>query len=120
LQRTPTLSYWYVPPTWGIPPFDDVRARQAFSLALDRQALAHEIYVGASLPTIHLVPEGMPGYDPDLTDTAGRKGKDASSPDLKTARALANAYSVDKCGSDVTNSPPIVLLLSGHISSTNP
>jgi peptide/nickel transport system substrate-binding protein/oligopeptide transport system substrate-binding protein len=120
LQRTPTLGYWYVPPNWGIAPFDDVRVRQAFSLALDRQALAHEMYVDSSLPTIHLVPEGMPGYNPDLSDAAGRKGKDALTPDLPTARALAHAYAADKCGGDVTTCPPIVLLLSGHISSTNP
>ena len=82
VQQTPMLSYWYVAPNWQLAPFDDVRVRQAFSLALDRNALIPEASRPFRQPTIHLVPEGMPGYNPDLTDAAGRKGKDALTPDL--------------------------------------
>ena len=107
VQQTPLLSYWYVRPNWGFAPFDDVRVRQAFSLALDRNALIPETYRPFWLPTIHLVPEGMPGYNPDLTDAAGRKGKDALTPDLDTARRLASAYAAEKCGGDYAKCPLI-------------
>ena len=36
VQQTPMLSYWYAP-NWQRAPFDDVRVRQAFSLALDSE-----------------------------------------------------------------------------------
>ena len=89
MQQVPALSYSFLAINWNYAPFDDVRVRQAFSLALDRQAIEHEISLDTSQPTIHLAPEGMPGYNPDLTDAAGRKGKDALTPDLDTARGLA-------------------------------
>ena len=98
LQRVPSLSLRFLALNWNSAPFDDVRVRTAFSLALDRQAIAHEVYRDTALPTMRLLPEGMPGYNPDLTDAAGRKGKDALTPDLDAARALLTAYAVDKCG----------------------
>jgi ABC-type oligopeptide transport system substrate-binding subunit len=47
------------------PPFDDLRLRQAFALALDRQALADA--TGGKLPaTGGFVPPGMPGHVPGI------------------------------------------------------
>ena len=112
VQQTPMLSYWYVAPNWQLAPFDDVRVRQAFSLALDRNALIPEASRPFRQPTIHLVPEGMPGYNPDLTDAAGRKGKDALTPDLDAARRLASAYAAEKCGGDYAKCPPASFLYS--------
>ena len=100
---TPTLSFAYLAPNWTVAPFDDVRVRQAFSLALDRNALIPEASRPFRQPTIHLVPEGMPGYNPDLTDAAGRKGKDAFTADLSAARELASAYAAEKCAATSPN-----------------
>ena len=58
VQQTPMLSYWYLAPNWRLAPFDDVRVRQAFSLALDRNALMPEASRPFRQPTIHLVLEG--------------------------------------------------------------
>lgn len=45
------------------PPFDDVRVRQAFALALDRAALADGVFGGYISPaTGGFVPPGMPGH----------------------------------------------------------
>ena len=104
-------------PNWQLAPFDDVRVRQAFSLALDRNTLIPEASRPFRQPTIHLVPEGMPGYNPDLTDAAGRKGKNALTPDLDTARRLASAYAAEKCGGDYAKCPPASFLFSGHSTS---
>jgi oligopeptide transport system substrate-binding protein len=49
-----------------VPPFDNVGVRQAFALALNKQLLVDRIYNGGAIPTNHIVPQGMPGYYPDL------------------------------------------------------
>jgi peptide/nickel transport system substrate-binding protein/oligopeptide transport system substrate-binding protein len=97
VQQTPMLSYWSLKPNWQFAPFDDVRVRQGFSLALDRNALILKGFGSAQpdlppetirayrQPTIHLVPEGMPGYNPALADAAGRTGMEALTPDLDAA-----------------------------------
>ncbi|HEX9067498.1 MAG TPA: ABC transporter substrate-binding protein [Ktedonobacterales bacterium] len=41
-QQTPDLKTYYLTPNWSMPPFDDLRVRQALFLALDRSALARE------------------------------------------------------------------------------
>lgn len=43
------------------PPFDDVRVRQAFHLAVDEAALAEDVLGGPYVPAIGLLPEGPPG-----------------------------------------------------------
>ncbi len=48
-------------------PFDDLRVRQAFALALNKQLIADRVLNGAALPTNHIVPEGMPGFYDGLT-----------------------------------------------------
>jgi len=116
VQQTPSLAYSYFRIDWTLAPFDDARVRQAFSLALDRQAIAHDIYKDTYQPTIHLVPEGMPGYHPDLTNAAGRQGKDALAADLATARSLAAAYAAEKCGGSYARCAPIRLLFPRNLT----
>ncbi len=63
----------------AIPPFDDVRVRQAFNYALDKELLIEVFYGGNALPAHGSLPPGMPGYNADL----------AGYPfDLERARAL--------------------------------
>ena len=112
LQQVPDLTLQYLAINWKYAPFDDMRVRQAFSLALDRQAIEHEISLDTSQPTIHLAPEGMPGYNLDLTNAAGRKGKNALTPDLTAARALLRDYAAEKCGGSETRCPQV--LISGY------
>jgi peptide/nickel transport system substrate-binding protein/oligopeptide transport system substrate-binding protein len=107
VQQVPSLALSFLAINWKIAPFDDVRVRQAFSLALDREAVSQDIYRDIRQPTFHLLPEGMPGYNADLTDAAGRKGKDALTPDLATARALLHAYAAEKCGGAWTKCPTV-------------
>ncbi len=46
------------------PPFDDVRVRKAFALAIDKDVIAGKIMRGGERPTDSLVPRGLPGYEP--------------------------------------------------------
>jgi ABC-type oligopeptide transport system substrate-binding subunit len=59
----------------------------------------------------------MPGYNPDLTDAAGRKGKDALTPDLDAARNLASAYAAENCAGDFAKCPPATYTIAGGSSS---
>ncbi|MCL4262654.1 MAG: peptide ABC transporter substrate-binding protein [Anaerolineae bacterium] len=43
-------------------PFDDVRVRQAFNLALDRELLIETFSDGNAIPASGALPPGMPGY----------------------------------------------------------
>jgi oligopeptide transport system substrate-binding protein len=91
---------------WSRPPFNDVRIRQAFALALDKTQLATEIYANTAYPTNHIVPQGMPGYYPGLT------GPDSSASltgNASAARGLANDYASDQCGGQLSRCPPVVL-----------
>ena len=45
-------------------PFDDVRVRQAFALAVDKEAIVEKIMRGGEVPTVSLVPPGLPGCAP--------------------------------------------------------
>jgi ABC-type transport system substrate-binding protein len=99
----------YLRPNWHTPPFADLRIRQAFSLALDRQALARETLQDAGQPSIHLVPQDVPSYNPGLADAAGRTGKDALRTDMVAARRLANACAAEKRGGSCASCPPVVI-----------
>ena len=52
-------------------PFDNIKIRQAFALALDKPAIMDGAYKAGSLATNHIIPEGQPGYSPSLTGPAG-------------------------------------------------
>jgi peptide/nickel transport system substrate-binding protein/oligopeptide transport system substrate-binding protein len=129
-HQVPDPSVLYLGPNWRRSPFDDARVRQAFSLALDRKALVANVSQGATRPTIHMIPEGMPGYNADLRDAAGRSGDDALTADKAKAVELWNAYLNDKspqrsvaCGEiylmPVTHIPRVLQALSAAVKMWN-
>jgi ABC-type transport system substrate-binding protein len=48
------------------PPFDDVKVRQAFSMAFDRQKYMEVVLQGIGIPAKGVFPPSMPGYNTDL------------------------------------------------------
>jgi len=45
------------------PPFNDVKVRQAFSMAFDRQKYIDVVLSGRALPAIGIFPPGLPGFN---------------------------------------------------------
>ena len=48
------------------PPFDDLKVRQAFSLAFDRERFIEVVLNNVGLPAKGIYPPALPGYNPDL------------------------------------------------------
>ena len=78
----------YVPMNVNIPPFNNLKARQAVNYAIDRKA-AVKIYGGTNLalPVCQILPPGFPGYQPYCQYTKN-PGTTWSAPDLAKAKAL--------------------------------
>jgi oligopeptide transport system substrate-binding protein len=111
------LAIDYLRVNWALKPFDDVRVRNAFSLAIDRNVIATNVYKGLRFPTIHMNVKGLPGYNADLKNAAGDSGDKALSANLAKAQELAKAYATDNCSGDFSKCPPIVYHY-GNASST--
>jgi len=62
--KGPGLCTSYIVLDISQPPFDDLKVRQAFALAFDRQQYVQSVTNGVSLPAQGLYPPGLPGYDP--------------------------------------------------------
>jgi len=56
-----------------VKPFDNIKVRQALALAIDKDLLAKTVFRNTVIATNHIVPQGMPGYYPDLIGPAGVK-----------------------------------------------
>jgi len=52
-------------------PFDNIKIRQAFALAINKDLLVQTVLRSAVMPTNHIVPQGMVGYNANLTGPAG-------------------------------------------------
>jgi oligopeptide transport system substrate-binding protein len=109
----PFLSIGYYQPVWTKAPFDDVRVRQAFDLAIDKDVLANQVNQGDDIPTNHIVPSGMPGYDASLV---GPDGTSSTAGNTAKATALMQSYANDKCGGQIANCTPVTLVDSNDPS----
>jgi len=103
----PTLSIFYAGFNTKVPPFDDVKVRQAFNHAVDKQLLTDVVWRKTRRPSKGILPPGMPGYNENL------KGLDF---DPEKARQL---IAESKYGS-VENLPEITISVSGGGAAADP
>ena len=61
-HEQPLLAVTVLQFAWRESPFDDLNARKAFCLAINRDQINQQAYQGAMIPTWRIVPEGLPGY----------------------------------------------------------
>jgi peptide/nickel transport system substrate-binding protein/oligopeptide transport system substrate-binding protein len=102
-HEIPYLAIGYIQPNWHRAPFDDLRVRQAFALALDKDSLAHNIRKDDVIATNHIVPQGQYGYNPNLQGVMGASTRG----DVQKAHDLITAYANDVCGGDITRCTPV-------------
>lgn len=107
-HETPQLDIDYIAMNWHMAPFDDVHMRQAFALALDKQALVADVWKGAALATNHLIPEGLPAYNAKL---AGPDGTQTLEGNTEQALALAQTYAKNHCNGALNACPAVTLTI---------
>ena len=103
-HEIPLLGVNYVQPNWSRAPFTDLRVRQAFALAIDKDALDQRVLNGYYIPSTHIVPQGDPGFDSGLQGVLGAP----TSGNPQQARTLIQQYAADKCDGQVAKCPPVV------------
>ncbi|MGH2509032.1 MAG: peptide ABC transporter substrate-binding protein [Ktedonobacteraceae bacterium] len=65
-SQNAALTTDYIAMNYLYKPFDNIHIRQAFALAINKDVLAQAIFNNVRTPTCHIVPNGMPGYNPNL------------------------------------------------------
>jgi peptide/nickel transport system substrate-binding protein/oligopeptide transport system substrate-binding protein len=108
-HQVPFLDIEYIQDTWTDKPFDDVRVRQAFELALDKEVLVDHVLSGKYSPTNHIVPQGMYGYDANLV---GPDGTTSLTGSVTKATALMQSYANDKCQGQFSKCTPVTFSVS--------
>jgi peptide/nickel transport system substrate-binding protein/oligopeptide transport system substrate-binding protein len=93
----PQLSIQYLTLNNGVAPFNNLTVRQAFAEAVDRDTIASQVWGNTVLPSDHIIPKGMPGYDANLTglpfNVQDAKAKLASVyPDVSKIPAITIEY----------------------------
>jgi len=81
-------AFWYVPMNVNLPPFNNLKARQAVNYAIDRNA-AVKIFGGPKLatPSCQVLPPGFPGHQ-DYCPYTKNPGAKWSAPDVAKAKQL--------------------------------
>src|SRR5262245_26213557 len=104
----PLTAVYYFAFNVRVPPFNNLKARQAVNFATDRNALV-KIYGGPKLaePTCQVLPPGFPGYKPYCPYTKNPGSGKWTAPDLAKARQLVAASgtkgAVVKVNTDTTD-----------------
>ncbi|MDQ4075138.1 MAG: ABC transporter substrate-binding protein, partial [Chloroflexota bacterium] len=66
LREVESFSIGYIGLNTELPPFDDPLVRQAFNLAVNKEALAEVVLEDTVTPAYGIIPPGMPGHNPDI------------------------------------------------------
>ena len=62
----PEFSISYIGFNTTMPPFDDVKFRQALTYAVNKELMAKEVFSNLLVPAYGILPPGFPGYNPNL------------------------------------------------------
>lgn len=100
LQIVPELSFSYIGFNHTRPPFDDVRLRQAFNMAIDKDKMVSLVFRDMMEGADGILPPGIPGFNENL------RGLDF---DVAAAKSLI----ADSTYGSVENLPPITITTMG-------
>jgi oligopeptide transport system substrate-binding protein len=105
----PLLAINYYTMNYLQKPFDNTQIRQAFELAINKDLIVKSIWKGSFIATNHIVPQGLLGYNPDLTgpdNTPGTAGDTTKAKQLLQQGMAAEGYT------SISQLPPITLTYS--------
>lgn len=101
-----TLATTYYTMNYNQKPFDNIHIRQAFALAINKQKIVNKIWKGLYIATNHIIPQDMPGYNPDLK---GPDGTTNLTGNPKMAWQLLQQGLKEEGWNSVSQIPPITL-----------
>ena len=107
-HETGMLNLFFIGMSWTEAPFNNLLARQAFALAIDKQAIATDVLKNTVIPTNHIVPQGMPGYNPALR---GADGSTHLTGDVTAATQFGQKYANASCHGKFTTCPGVTLTI---------
>lgn len=105
-KQAPSLQITYLTMNYLAKPFNNIKIRQAFALALDKDVLAQRVLHDTVLPTNHLMPDGMPGFNKALT---GPAGVSSTQGDMAKAKQLLQEGMQEEGYSSISQIPSITL-----------
>jgi peptide/nickel transport system substrate-binding protein/oligopeptide transport system substrate-binding protein len=112
--QIPQLWINYYTMNYLAKPFDSVHIRQAFALAIDKNAIAKNVWHGTIIPTNHIVPAGMNGYNPNLTGPDGTQGLSGNP---RLAQELLRQGLQDEGWTSTAQIPPITLTYASGVNN---
>ena len=115
-------DFHFVPQLWTnyytmnylVKPFDNISIRQAFALAIDKTAISNSVWHGTVLPSNHIIPQGMPGYNPNLS---GPDGTQNLTGNAQLAKNLLMKGMQAEGWSSISQMPSITLTYAHGVSS---
>ncbi len=113
-HNDPQLYINYYSMNYLVKPFDNVKVRQAFALATNKDEIAHNIDKDTTIATNHIVPNGMPGYYAGLKNP---EGTTSTASDITKAKQLL-AAGLQEEGTTIAALPPITVYASSAGSAT--
>lgn len=105
-HQVPQLWTNYYSMNYLVKPFDNVHIRQAFALAINKQLIADLVWKGTAQPINTIVPQGLVGYNPELTGPDGTRSLKGNQ---KKAQELLKQGLTEQGWGDVSQMPPITL-----------
>lgn len=113
-HQVPQLWINYYTMNYKVAPFNNTNIRKAFALAIDKTAIAKDVWKNTVTPTNHILPEGMPGYNPKLT---GPDGTQSLKGNPQQAQAFLKQGLKDEGWANVSQMPPVTLTYASGLSS---
>jgi oligopeptide transport system substrate-binding protein len=99
-----------------VKPFDNVHIRQAFALAIDKTAIATNVWKNSVIPTNHIVPQGINGYNPRLNGPDDTSGLTA---DTAKAQALLKQGMQEEGWQSIAQIPSVTLTYANDVAGTD-
>ncbi len=107
-KAVPQLWINYYAMNYNIKPFDNIDIRQAFELAINKNVVVQAAWKNSIMPTNHIVPQGMPGYNANLTGVGGA----GTTGDQTKAKQLFQTGMQQEGWSSVAQVPAVTLTYS--------